>query len=119
MIEIPVDVAQYYASLEGAHRDTLLTMRERILSVAPDSIEVMKYAMPTFISNGIEIAGLLANKNHIGYYPYSGKVLNKLPDDLAGFKATTGALHVPVGRPLDEKLIRLLIDTKRALHDEH
>jgi len=119
MTQFPQAVAAYYESLEGAHRETLMTMRERILMIAPDSVEVMKYAMPTFISGGIEIAGLLSNKNHIGYYPYSGKVLSKLPRELAPFKTTTGALHVPLGEPLDEALIRLLIETKRALYDEH
>jgi uncharacterized protein YdhG (YjbR/CyaY superfamily) len=74
--------------------------------------------MPTFVSGGIEIAGLLSNKNHIGYCPYSGKVLSMLPRELAPFKTTTGALHVPLGEPLDEALIRILIEVRRTIKEQ-
>jgi hypothetical protein len=42
MTQFPQAVAAYYESLEGAHRETLTTMRERILMIAPDSVEVIK-----------------------------------------------------------------------------
>lgn len=118
MIEIPETVAGYYKSLNGVHRETMLEMRKRILRVAPDSIEIIKYAMPTFVSDGVEIAGLLANKNHVGYYPYSGQVLKRIPDQVAAYKTTTGALHVPLGEPLDEALIRRLIEVRRTIEEQ-
>lgn len=115
MTEIPETVAGYYKSLNGVHRETMLEMRERILSIAPDSVEIIKYAMPTFVSDGVEIAGLLANKNHVGYYPYSGQVLNQFQDELADFKTTPGALHVPLGQPIETELIAKLVEARRLL----
>ena len=109
---IPRAVAPYYSSQIGEHRDTLLEMRARILSVIPDAQEIMKYGMPTFMVDGVEACGLLANKNHIGFYPYSGSVLSRFPELVGAFKMTKGALHVPLGKPLPKVLLRKLIRAK-------
>ncbi|MEI9906916.1 MAG: DUF1801 domain-containing protein [Actinomycetota bacterium] len=69
MTRLPKAVAAYYSSQDSVHKETLLEMRRRILEVIPDAEEVIKYGMPTFISDGKAVVGLLANKNHIGYYP--------------------------------------------------
>lgn len=111
----PPAVAAYYAPLTDPHRDTILTMRDRILDVVPDADEVIKYSMPTFVVDGIPVCGLLANKKHIGYYPYSGSVLPQFPDLLEKYGGTKGALHVPLGTPLPKSTVRKLIRARQAL----
>ena len=113
--KIPAAVKAYYDAQSGVHAETLLEMRTRILAVVPDAVEVMKYSMPTFIVDGEPVCGLLANKKHIGYYPYAGSVLDKFPDVRKKYKTTPGALHVPLGEPLPKTLITKLIRARQAL----
>lgn len=113
--KIPAAVKPYYDAQSGIHLETILEMRSRILAVVPDAVEVIKYSMPTFVVDGTPVCGLLANKKHIGYYPYSGSILSKFPEVLEKYKTTPGALHVPLGEPLTKALITKLIRARQAL----
>jgi len=87
-------------------------MRKRILEVIPDAEEVVSYGMPAFKVNGSVVAGLLANKSHVGYYPFSGSVLNNFTSELEEFRKTKSALHVPVDKPLSKRLISMLLKAR-------
>ena len=113
--QIPKEVVHYYAQLRSEHAKTMKEMRVRILKEVPKAQEIMKYGMPTFILNGNEVAGLMAHKNHIGYYPYSGSVLKNFPDLLKKYKITKGALQIPLGEVLPQSTIKKLIKTRIAL----
>ncbi|MEY4348648.1 MAG: hypothetical protein RIS43_1067 [Actinomycetota bacterium] len=108
-MKLPRAVSAYYGQQSGIHLETLMEMRTRILKVVPDAQEVIKYGMPTFVVDGVEVCGLLANKAHIGYYPYSGSVLARFPEITRDMKTTKGALHIPLGKPLPVNAIRTLI----------
>jgi len=111
---IPVSVKKFYESAPTPHRETMLEMRKRILEIVPTAEEVISYGMPAFKVDGIVIAGLLANKNHVGYYPFSGSVLHKFPDELSKFTCTKSAIHVPIDKPLTKGLIKKLIKERIA-----
>ena len=115
MKRLPPSVAKYYKSAPEPQRSTLLEMRERILKEIPGATEVIKYAMPTFLVDGVPLAGLMAHKNHVGYYPYSGSVISKFPEISEKYKATKGALQMPIDKPLSVGEIRKLIKAKMAL----
>ena len=111
----PRAVAAYYKALPSPQRETMLAMRERILSVIPDAVECIKYSMPTFVVDGVALCGIMAHKRHVGYYPYSGSVLPKFPELMEKYGGTTSALHVPIDKPLPVTTIRRLIRARRAL----
>jgi uncharacterized protein YdhG (YjbR/CyaY superfamily) len=115
MKKIPRAVASYYASAPSTHKKTLLEMRTRILEVVPLADEIIKYAMPTFVVEGVEVAGLMFHKNHIGYYPYSGSILNKFPDICAKYKTSKGALQMPIDKPLLKGEVKKLIKARLTL----
>ena len=115
MKKIPRAVASYYAGAPATHKETLLEMRTRILEVVPLADEIIKYAMPTFVVEGVEVAGLLFHKNHIGYYPYSGSILNKFPEICAKYKTSKGALQMPIEKPLLKGEVKKLIKARLAL----
>ena len=94
----------------------MLEMRDRILEIIPQAEEVVSYGMPAFKVEGTVVAGLLANKNHVGYYPFSGSILVNFPEELAKYKTTLSAIHVPVDKPLNKTLIRKLIKLRLALN---
>lgn len=90
----------------------MLEMRERILEIIPEAREVISYGMPAFEVDGVIVAGLLANKKHVGYYPFSGSILKLFPDELEKYKTTFSAIHVPVDKPLPKRLMKKLIKAR-------
>ena len=87
-------------------------MRKRILEIIPEAEEVISYGMPAFkIENGI-VAGLLANKNHVGYYPFSGSTLSGFKEELSKYRTTKSAIHVPLEKPLAKGLMSKLIKAR-------
>jgi uncharacterized protein YdhG (YjbR/CyaY superfamily) len=117
MAEPPPDVAAYYNAQPSPHRETLVEMRQRILAVLPTASECIKYQMPTFVYEGRNVCGLMAHKNHIGYYPYSGSVLSQFPDLVDRYGGTKSALHVPVDKPLPTAVIGALVKARIAQSD--
>ena len=111
----PRAVAAYYQKAPSPQRETLLAMRERVLEVVPDAVEVMKYAMPTFVVDGTPVCGLMAHTRHVGYYPYSGSVLAQFPELVEKYGGTKAALHVPIDKPLPKATIRRLIRARRSM----
>ena len=87
----------------------MLEMRKRILEIVPDAQEVVSYGMPAFKVDETIVAGLLANKKHVGYYPFSGSILKLFPKELEKFSQTKAALHVPIDKPLSKTLLQKLI----------
>ena len=112
---IPADVKKYYDNAPSPQRETMLEMRERILSIIPKAEEVVSYGMPAFRLDGVVVAGILANKKHVGYYPFSGSILRLFPEELAKFTTTKSAIHVPVDKPLTKTLLTKLIKARIAL----
>ncbi len=106
---LPSNVKKRYMSAPSPHRETMLEMRNRILEIIPDAEEVVSYGMPAFKLDGRVLAGLLANKKHVGYYPCSGSILHLFSEELAKFSTTKSAIHVPVDKPLAKGLIKKLI----------
>ncbi|MEN9687457.1 MAG: hypothetical protein RL381_469 [Actinomycetota bacterium] len=90
----------------------MLEMRKRILEIVPNAEEVISYGMPAFKVDGVVVAGLLPNKNHVGYYPFSGSILKLFPEELAKYKTTLSAIHLPVDKPLSKVLIKKLLKAR-------
>jgi uncharacterized protein YdhG (YjbR/CyaY superfamily) len=110
--QLPVAVRAHYQSAPSPHKETMLEMRKRILEIVPDAQEVVSYGMPAFKVDETIVAGLLANKKHVGYYPFSGSILKLFPEELAGFSKTISAIHVPVDKPLAKTLMKKLIKAR-------
>ena len=109
---IPVTVRKFYQSAKSPHKETMIEMRKRILQIVPKAEEVVSYGMPAFKVEGNIVAGLLENKKHVGYYPFSGSVLHLFEKDLAKYSHTKSAVHVPVDKPLPKSLISKLIKAR-------
>lgn len=115
MEKFPVSVAKYYKTAKEPHRSILFEMRNRILEVVPGAEEIIKYGMPTFLVNGEPIAGLMVHTKHVGYYPYSGSILAGLPNLIAKYKTTKGALHIPLDKPLLKSEVKQLVKARLTL----
>ena len=110
--QLPVAVRAHYQTAPSPHKETMLEMRKRILEIVPDAQEVVSYGMPAFKVDETIVAGLLANKKHVGYYPFSGSILKLFPEELAGFSKTISAIHGPIDKPLTKTLMKKLIKAR-------
>jgi uncharacterized protein YdhG (YjbR/CyaY superfamily) len=108
----PRVIDEYLAELDEPTRRALHELRQTIVSIVPDAEECISYGMPAFRKGGKIIAGFAAFKTHLSYLPHSGSVLEKLSDDLAGYRSTKGSLHFPIDRPLPKALVKKLIDVR-------
>lgn len=109
----PASVKKLYSIAPSPQRETMLEMRKRILEIVPMAEEVVSYGMPAFKVEGKIVAGLLSNKKHVGYYPFSGSILHLFTEELQNFTTTKSALHVPIDRPLSKTLLRKLIKARQ------
>lgn len=113
-MRLPKSVSAHYSRAPEPHRSTMLEMRRRILRIIPEASEVISYGMPAFQVDGEIVAGMLAAKNHVGYYPFSGSTLSGLRGELARYSTTKSAVHVPIDSPLPLALLRSLIAARRS-----
>ena len=103
------EVDEYLANLEEPKRTTLQAVRQTIRGIIPEADEGISYGMPAYRLRGKVIAGFAAFKNHLSYLPHSGSVFAEIPEDLAGYVTSKGALQFPVERPLPKALVKKLI----------
>src|SRR5438309_7384360 len=103
------EVDEYLANLDEPKRTTLQALRQTIHSIIPEAEEGISYGMPAFRLQGKVIAGFAAFKNHLSYLPHSGSVFAEMPDDVAGYVTSKGALQFPIDRPLPKALVKKLI----------
>ena len=88
------EIDRYLATLPEPKRSTLEAVRKSIIEVVPEAEQCISYGMPTFRVHGKVVAGFAAFKNHLSYLPHSGSVFSMLPDDLASYETSKGALRL-------------------------
>jgi len=105
-------IDSYLSGLEEPKRKTLQALRACILEIVPDATECISYGMPAFRLQGKVVAGFAAFKNHLSYLPHSGRVLDKLPSELANYSHSSGALRFASDEPLPKGLVQKLIEIR-------
>ena len=103
------EIDDYLRGVEEPKRGTLEALRGTILEVIPDAEQGISYGIPAFRLHGKTIAGFAAFKDHLSYFPHSGRVLTELAGDLSGYTMTKGSLHFPVDRSLPRAVVERLI----------
>lgn len=108
------EVENYLAQFQGPGLDAAEQLRARLLELVPDGEEGISYGMPVVKVAGKAVAGWAINKAHIGYYPHSSLVLDRV-SGLDDYKKSKGALQIPFDRPLPDQLLAALISVRRAM----
>jgi uncharacterized protein YdhG (YjbR/CyaY superfamily) len=106
------EVDEYLANLDERKRSTLQQLRRTIRSIVPEAEEGISYGMPAYRLDGTVIAGFAAFKNHLSYLPHSGSVFAEIPDDVAGYVTSKGALQFSIEQSLPKALVKKLIATR-------
>ncbi len=102
-------IDEYLSGVEPAKRAMLERIRALAKAAVPDAEETIAYRMPTLKHRGRPFLGFDAHKRHIGIYPYSSRVVERLKDQLHGYAFSSGAVRVPLDAPISEGLLRTVI----------
>lgn len=104
----PTTISAYIASFPEETQFILEQVRETIQKAAPDAVEAIKYAMPTFVLKGKNLVHFAGYKNHIGFYATpSGH--EEFKEALAGYKSGKGSVQFPIEEPMPLELIARIV----------
>lgn len=100
-------IDEYIAGFPAAVQQQLQLVRATIKAAAPDAVETIKYAIPTFILNGnlVHFGGF---KNHIGFYP-APQGLEAFKNELLAYKGAKGSVQFPLNQPMPVDLITKIV----------
>ena len=107
-------VTSYLSMLSGPNRETL----EHVVTIAreavPGAVEGTSYAMPALMIHGKAFLSALETKKHLAIYPFSGRILPRLADELEGFDWAPGTLRFSAEHPVPDHLLRQIITLRLA-----
>lgn len=99
-------IEKYISECPETHHEKLNEMYQFLKENVPEeTIESIKWAMPTFELNG-NLVHFAMGKHHIGLYPgASGVECVKSELEELGLKHSKGAIQFPLNQPLNKDLI--------------
>ena len=98
---------EYIAAFPKNIQTLLEQMRTTIRKAAPDAVETISYAIPTFKLNG-NLVHFAAFKNHIGFYPTPAGI-EEFEKELSVYKQGKGSVQFPLDKPLPLALITRIV----------
>jgi len=102
------NIDDYISDFPGETQKYLNEMRELIRKLAPDSVESISYAIPTFSLNGKYLVYFAGFKNHIGLYP-TPVGMEAFKEELSNYKTGKGSVQFPLNKPLPIALITKIV----------
>lgn len=103
----------YIAEFPPEVRERLEQIRAVIQAAAPDAVESISYALPTFDLNGKHLVHFAGYDRHIGFYPIPSGMA-AFEDELSAFKRGKGSVQFPLNQPLPLDLIRRIVEFRIA-----
>jgi uncharacterized protein YdhG (YjbR/CyaY superfamily) len=103
----PKNVDEYIAQLSPDVQGILKRIRTTIRKAAPDTEEVIKYQLPTFVLSG-DLLYFGGFKNHNGFYP-TPSAIDSFKDVLSKYKGAKGSVQFPIDKPIPYTLIAEIV----------
>lgn len=108
MANKPKDIDEYIASFPTATQKLLEQMRAAIQKAAPDAVEAISYAIPTFKLNGKNLVHFAGFEKHIGFYA-TPTGHEAFAEDLSKYKQGKGSVQFPINEPLPLSLVERIV----------
>jgi len=106
-------IDEYIAGFPPETQARLTRIRELIRATAPEAIETISYAIPTFDLNGKHLVHFAGFAKHVGFYPIPSGV-EAFKEELAPYKQGKGSVQLPLDQPLPLDLIRRIVEFRVA-----
>ncbi|MBS1829823.1 MAG: DUF1801 domain-containing protein [Acidobacteria bacterium] len=105
-------VDEYLAALSEPARSTLYQIRSMIRSMVPaEATEIISYRIPTFRYKGA-LVGFAAFPKHCSLFVMSSTLLDKMQQDVKGYRTSKGTIQFPPDKPLPASLIRKIVKAR-------
>ena len=102
------NIDDYISDFPGETQKYLNEIRELIRKLAPDSVESISYAIPTFSLNEKYLVYFAGFKNLIGLYP-TPVGMEAFKEELSNYKTGKGSVQFPLNKPLPIALITKIV----------
>jgi len=113
---VPETVDQYIAAFPADVKKRIQQLRKTIKAAAPKADELISYQMPGYKYFGM-LVYFAAYKNHIGFYPGAGGVL-EFYKELSSFKNAKGSVQFPHDRPIPFEIISKIVKFRVKQNEE-
>ena len=114
---VPETVDQYIAAFPADVKKRMQQLRKTIKTAAPKADELISYQMPGYKYFGM-LVYFAAYKNHIGFYPGAGGVL-EFYKKLSSFKSAKGSVQFPHDRPIPYDVISKIVKFRVKQNEEN
>ena len=104
----------YLKTLPQEQRIVLERLRRSIKAVVPKAEEVISYGIPAFRYNGRMLVGFNASRTHCTLQLMSTSLLERVADDLTGYKLGRGSVQFTTEGPLPATLVAKLVRARIA-----
>ena len=113
---VPETVDQYIAAFPADVKTRMQQIRKTIKAAAPKADELISYQMPGYKYFGM-LVYFAAFKNHIGFYPGAGGIL-EFYKKLSSFKSAKGSVQFPHDRPIPYDIISKIVKFRVKQNEE-
>ena len=113
---VPETVDQYIAAFPADVKKRMQQLRKTIKAAAPKADELISYQMPGYKYFGM-LVYFAAYKNHIGFYPGAGGIL-EFYKKLSSFKSAKGSVQFPHDRPIPYDVISKIVKFRVKQNEE-
>ncbi len=110
----PKTIDDYLATVPRPQRAALQKLRKTIHAILPAAEECISYSIPAVRYRGRIVGGFQARTSGCSYFPFSGRTLRTLSDELARYSQTKSALHFASDKPLPKTLVKKLLSARIA-----
>ena len=108
----PEKVDDYIDLQPEEARAALIKLRSAIKTTAPRAEEVISYGMPAFKYEGRMLVGYANFKNHIGFYPWDSKTVERFKKELKDFPTSPGAIQLLKSKPIPVMLVKKIVKAR-------
>jgi uncharacterized protein YdhG (YjbR/CyaY superfamily) len=102
-------IDEYIAEFPPATQERLEQVRALVRSIAPDAVETISYAIPTFDLKGKHLVHFAGYEKHIGLYP-APVGMEAFKEEFSAYKTGKGSVQFPLEQPLPVDLIRRVVE---------
>ncbi len=110
-------IKEYFSYQTPEKRRKLEEMRQIIKKLIPDAEEIISYQMPAFRYHGRGLVYYAVWKDHIGFYPYTSKVILS-KKELAKYEFSKGTIKFPINKPIPVALVRKVVKFRMKQNEE-
>lgn len=98
----------------------LNNLRNHIDSRLPQSEQIIKYGIPTFLIEDVPLIGFDGYKSHNSVFPYSGSFNSRLQKELEKYVQTKGSIHFELGKAIPKSLVNKILEERiKEINDSY